>query len=167
MVTTLLLLSCLAQPIYEWTDAQGETHYTNTPDAVPKGVKVRTTEGRELSVVSGGEAPQPAPATTPAPASRPARPTDAGPAVDTCAAARQRVAAVEAKLAGTKADAARAVAEAEERCQALLATHGQGAFATCMARRPSGSVEAKVKPLEQELDAAREALRRAQVSGCR
>lgn len=81
LLSALCLVSTAAsaQTIYTWTDETGTVHYTDTLSSVPQGVKVDTTRGEELSVVSSdssGEEPQPAQkqqvvAQAPQPASRP------------------------------------------------------------------------------------------------
>jgi hypothetical protein len=45
-----------AQTIYRWTDARGTVHYTDDRSTAPKGVKVETTEGEELTDI---ETPKP------------------------------------------------------------------------------------------------------------
>jgi Domain of unknown function (DUF4124) len=58
LMRTLLTALCLAstaasaQTIYTWTDETGTVHYTDTLSSVPQGVKVDTTQGEELSIVS-------------------------------------------------------------------------------------------------------------------
>jgi hypothetical protein len=56
MAALTLLWSTLAfgQAIYTWVDQDGETHFTDDPSTAPKGVKLRTTEGREISSMSMG-----------------------------------------------------------------------------------------------------------------
>lgn len=51
---TLLLLS----QIYRWTDARGEVHYTDDASTIPRGAKVQTTDGEDVTVV-----PSPPPST--------------------------------------------------------------------------------------------------------
>ncbi len=51
-----------AQAVYTWVDKEGETHFTDDPSTAPKGAKVHTTEGVELSNVPAERtAPRPAP----------------------------------------------------------------------------------------------------------
>ena len=44
---TLLILS----QVYTWTDASGSQHFTDSLESIPRGVKVRTTEGAEISQI--------------------------------------------------------------------------------------------------------------------
>jgi hypothetical protein len=48
---------CLAQTVYEWTDKSGEVHYTDDKSSIPKGAKVRTTDGAALAEVSSDTPP--------------------------------------------------------------------------------------------------------------
>ncbi|MHB8872616.1 MAG: DUF4124 domain-containing protein [Myxococcaceae bacterium] len=64
LVCTLVLLapSARADEIYRWTDAQGETHYTNDPSSIPKDRRkaaVRTA-GDDLGEIITGDKPKPA-----------------------------------------------------------------------------------------------------------
>lgn len=67
-----------AQTVYEWTDKSGEPHYTDDKSSIPKGAKVRTTEGEALAEVST-DTPPPKPLAAPSSAapSGPQRPSDA------------------------------------------------------------------------------------------
>jgi hypothetical protein len=63
MFRSLLVLALWAAPagaqtIYRWTDARGTVHYTDDRSTAPKGVKIETTEGEELTDI---EAPKPQP----------------------------------------------------------------------------------------------------------
>ncbi|MFT3708071.1 MAG: DUF4124 domain-containing protein [Archangium sp.] len=55
---SLALLIASAQ-IYTWTDKEGVEHFTDNKSEIPKGVKVRVTEGDELSVISVDKKPAP------------------------------------------------------------------------------------------------------------
>ncbi len=48
-MTPLLLLLLVQAQVYTWTDASGVEHFTDDLRIVPRGVKVRTTEGAEIS----------------------------------------------------------------------------------------------------------------------
>jgi hypothetical protein len=48
----VLLCAVLSQAIYVYTDASGQTHYTDNLQSVPKGAKVKTTQGQALSVIN-------------------------------------------------------------------------------------------------------------------
>jgi len=53
-VSPLLAALLIAQAtIYSWTDKDGVEHFTDDLGTVPKGVKVRTTEGGEVSRIEG------------------------------------------------------------------------------------------------------------------
>ena len=160
---SLILFALLGQ-VYVWTDASGGTHYTDNRASIPKGVKVRTTDGVELSVIPAGE-----------------RALDAGVAssrqregVDTCEAARSQVSLVEARLDAAKKNAEKARLVWNGDCQAVLNLHGDAAYAQCMAggRRSRRSPQPPdptlaTAPIERDLEKARDTLRRAQVAGCR
>ncbi len=162
-MTSLMILALLAQ-VYVWTDASGGTHYTDDRSTIPKGVKVRTTEGDELSVITPD-----------------ARARDAGVSsprrleeVDTCAAAREQVSRVEARLDAAKKKTEQARLTWNGDCLSVLNLHGDAAYAQCMAggrrsrRSPQSPDPAVVTaPIERDLEQARDGLRRAQVAGCR
>jgi hypothetical protein len=102
-----LLLSTVAgaQVIYTWTDSEGVQHFTDDPKNAPKGVKVATTEGAHVNVVSS------------------AAPAEAGPSIGKPAAASEaqataalaQAAAVQASAAATQAPSA-----AQHQAQATL-----------------------------------------------
>ena len=50
MTLALLVAALLGQTIYEWTDSRGEVHFTDDKSSIPKGAKVKTTEGEELTI---------------------------------------------------------------------------------------------------------------------
>jgi Domain of unknown function (DUF4124) len=52
LVLVLQASAAAAQTIYTWVDRNGATHFTDDPSTAPRGVKVRTTEGAELSHIS-------------------------------------------------------------------------------------------------------------------
>jgi hypothetical protein len=71
-----------AQQVYEWTDKNGEVHYTDDKASIPKGVKVRATGGSELAEISGDGVNAPPPAQAQPPAGAVAMPPpNRGPAV--------------------------------------------------------------------------------------
>lgn len=51
-----LTLLILAQ-VYRWTDARGDVHYTDDRSTIPRGVKVQTTGGEDLTVVPATKPP--------------------------------------------------------------------------------------------------------------
>jgi hypothetical protein len=71
-MTRLLVLLVLSE-VYVWTDSHGEQHYTDDLATVPKGVKVKTSEGEAVSVMPAPRATRPAPV-APAPTAAPPRP---------------------------------------------------------------------------------------------
>lgn len=151
----LLLAALLSQTVYEWTDAQGGVHYTDDRSTIPSNAKkVRTTAGDDVSVMKLS--------TTPTTRATPATPTK-----NVCDELKAKVASLESQRdALFKAYDAR-ISEAQAQCQARLVTHGQGAYAQCVA---STSARVGAAPddssLKKELDDTREALRRAQLNGC-
>ena len=152
----LLVAALLSQTVYEWTDAKGGVHYTDDRASIPSTAKkVRTTAGDDVSVMKLSA--DPAPAQTPA-----------TPVKNVCEEFKARVAALESQRdALFKAYEAR-LSAAQADCSGRLATHGQGAYAQCVA---SAKARAGTPPddtvLKKDIDDAKEALRRAQVSGCR
>jgi len=165
-LAALLLSLLLGQATtYVWTDQAGEDHYTDDRSSIPKGVKVRTTEGTPVEVVKR----RPAPGTEqPAAAAR-----EELEARDRCAAARDALAAAEKRLAEARTFEADPAPLAG--CQAVLAARGQGAYAQCMAagNREGKAEEArperqkrKVEAAEAEVEQARDRLRRVTSAGC-
>ena len=177
LLALLVTTALLGQTVYEWTDAQGESHFTDDLSSIPKGVKVRTTEGEEISVV-GRPTPKAAPAKgardagvapkETLPVAVPVPPPAATPGRDRCAPAKEKLAAAEAKLAAAKTEHELRVARAAGDCQAILRTHGQAEYAKCTRRRkyPESVPEPNFGALEQQVEDAKDALRRVQVGGC-
>lgn len=153
---TLLLAALLSQTVYEWTDAQGGVHYTDDKSSIPSGAKkVRTTAGDDVSVMKL--------TTTTTPSPEPAAPSK-----NSCDELKAKISSLESQRdALFKAYEAR-LSEAQAQCRSQLATHGQGAYAQCVS---STTARAGAAPddssLKKDIDDAKEALRRAQVSGCR
>lgn len=54
LAVTLLVLS----QIYRWTDSRGELHYTDDRSTIPRGAKVQTTDGEDLTVVPRANPPR-------------------------------------------------------------------------------------------------------------
>jgi hypothetical protein len=173
-----LVLVVLSQ-VFVWTDSRGEQHFTDDRSSIPRGAKVRTTDGAELSVVSSGlDRGDAGLERRDAGLDR----RDAGLAAtkqvevpDTCSRARERVTQLEGKLGEAKKKAEQARLAWNGDCQSVLNLHGQAAFAQCMAAGGSRSRRAPqppetatfTAPIEAELEQARDTLRRAQVAGCR
>lgn len=165
----VLLLALLAGPtIYEWVDAKGGTHFTDDPSTIPAGAKRRVTEGAEVMISPAAPRPDAGVArpTLDAGVVRATLPTpEVGP--DTCTAARKQISQLERQLQEAKG----AFEETQEReaaaCRQRLMTHGDATFAACMAGRSSEPDQAPTAAVQNQLEAARETLRRAQVSGCR
>jgi hypothetical protein len=75
-VSALLLAALLAQAtVYSWTDKAGVEHFTDDLSSIPRGVKVRTTEGAEISRVESDSAKNPRPAVVAVQPSQPAVPS--------------------------------------------------------------------------------------------
>ena len=156
MMKLLLLVALLAGPtMYEWTDEKGGLHYTDDPSSIPANAKRRVTTGAEVMITpaagrgDGGVAP--------------ALPAGA----DTCLEGQRRVAELERRWQEEKLVGPRIVEKENQQCQEQLRLHGEPAFATCMAGRTKAPSNGKVEALQAQLDGAKDALRRAQVSGCR
>jgi hypothetical protein len=167
------LLCLVVGQTWVWTDAKGVDHYTDDRSTIPKGVKARTTEGAELAVMSSdGQVPDAGVARRGAVMSVAVAPRKEP--VDTCAAGREHVARLEARLDAEKKKAEQARLIWHGDCQAVLNLHGDGAYAVCMAggRRSRRSAQppdpaVTTASVERELEQARDTLRRAQVAGCR
>jgi phage I-like protein len=154
---TLLLAALLSQTMYEWTDAQGGAHFTDDRSTIPSNAKkVRTTTGQDVTVLKMSDSPKPAP-------------VDAQPVAtkNTCDELKKKIVSLEAQRdAMFRAYDAR-VSEAQAQCRATLVTHGQGAFAQCVA-----STNSRTGPtpddatINKAINDTKDALRRAQVGGC-
>lgn len=155
----LLVALVLSQTIYVWTDAKGVEHFTDDQSTIPKNVKVRTTEGTELNVVSSEKAKT----ATPAPTTTKSGSTN-------CDAARAQVTALEKKRADQVAAQTQLRETEAKSCQQILATRGQGDYARCTAgveQRVQAASTSQERDTSTQLDAARETLRKAQLDGCR
>jgi hypothetical protein len=83
----LLALLVTQATVYAWTDKAGVEHFTDDLSTIPKGAKVRTTDGADISYVLADEPKAPADtarATAPAPAPVQA-PVETGPAAPSAA----------------------------------------------------------------------------------
>jgi hypothetical protein len=163
----LILLLVASQVIYEWTDAEG-THFTDDRTAIPRGAKVKTTGGDDISVVDEGRRPPPNAAASPAAPDAGTRAKKDKPEVDTCQVARAAV--TEAEKAQARANEK---VDPGQECLAQLqrqANNGfaQAAYAQCMAGRQStlDAQQAREEATRQRVEAAKDALRRAQAAGC-
>jgi hypothetical protein len=75
LVSPLLLALLVAQAtVYTWTDKAGVEHFTDDLTSVPRGVKVRTTEGDEISRIDSDLSHNPRPAAPVAPSVAAVRP---------------------------------------------------------------------------------------------
>ena len=86
-------------------------------------------------------------------------------AADSCVVARNRVSQLEQQIERARVAAEQARERERLECQQMLNLHGEGAFARCMASR--AEPVSPINGAQTELEGAREALRRAQVGGCR
>ena len=174
-----LVVSLLAsQAVYQWVDGQGQAHFTNVAESIPAGVQRRElTFGERVPLVrpseTGARAPEARPSETAGRASETrtsestARPAEA-PAPspvqrDGCELAQEQVDALEQQLAEGEESAQAEEARQAEACQQALNTLGEGAWLRCRA----GIAAPSVSPIKEQLDAARDGLRRAQAGGCR
>lgn len=162
-----LVVSLLAsQAVYQWVDGQGQAHFTNVAESIPAGVQRRElTFGERVPMVRPSETGTRAPeARTSETAARPAETPAPSPVQrDGCELAREQVAALEQQLAQGEESAQAEEARQAEACQQALNTLGEGAWLRCRA----GLAAPAVSPIKEQLDAAREGLRRAQAGGCR
>lgn len=155
MVMALVVALLSGQVIYEWVDPRGQSHFTNDPGSIPTGAKRRATSGEALTVtpaVAKVDAGVVAPVVEQAP--------------DTCGPARSRVAQLEKQLEDSKSVPDQVQERESKRCQEVLMVQGQGGFAQCMATRTQAGGTAR-EAAQKELEAARDTLRKAQISGCR
>ncbi|MDP2271002.1 MAG: DUF4124 domain-containing protein [Archangium sp.] len=74
MSPLLLALMVMQGTVYSWTDKSGVEHFTDDLAAIPRGVKVRTTEGAEISRIDSDVAKNPRPVAVP-PTTQPAVPS--------------------------------------------------------------------------------------------
>ncbi len=154
----LLIALVLSQTVYEWTDSKGIQHFTDDLQSVPKGAKVRTTKGADVTVVPAS--PQPAPSTTDVKRS----------GVNTCDVARAQISELEQQRERQRQDLSRLREAEAAKCREQLAVRGHGSYAQCSAgieQRVNEQTSMQDKSVETQLEALRESLRRAQVEGCR
>lgn len=161
MVLALVVSLVSGQVIYEWIDSQGDSHFTDDVSTIPAKAKRRVTSGVEpiISVPRTGAPDGGSLTAQPAP-TRPQAP--AGP--DSCELARKRLQELEQQMEREKAAFAQAQAQEEERCREALNLLGRAAFAQCMAGRTQAAPPSSAA---SQMEQARDALRRAQVGGCR
>jgi hypothetical protein len=144
----LVVALLVGQVIYEWVDEKGETHFSDDVSTIPATAKRRVTTGADIMV-------------TPAAPKSDAGVRSAPTGPDSCARAKAQVDLLEKQLVQEKQDFER-LQEAE----GLACQRHQGApgrYAQCMANR---STAPKATGTADQLEAARESLRRVQVSGC-
>lgn len=75
MSPLLLALVVVQSTVYAWTDKSGLEHFTDDLSTIPRGVKVRTTEGVEISRIDSDVTRNPRPLTAPVAPSEPAVPS--------------------------------------------------------------------------------------------
>ncbi len=160
MIRAIVIAALLGQTIYEWTDSKGQTHFTNDASTIPANAKRKPTEGSNITVESQVAAAQPV-----VNARVDAGVPDAG-VRNTCRALQAEVSSLEGLLQNTAAQGS--TLELDRRCQEQLNLHGQGAWALCrMSGADASTASATAQDVRRELEGKRDALRRAQVSGCR
>lgn len=108
----LVVWACpaLAQ-VYRWVDSHGEPHFTDDRASIPKGAKVETTDGDELTEVSSDPLPtpgRPKAGPAPRPSARPSPTTQTGPVEVTVTKVEVEVS--DADLEFIKAEVAKAAA---------------------------------------------------------
>jgi hypothetical protein len=157
MTLALLVTALLGQTMYEWTDSRGEVHFTDDKSSIPKGAKVKTTEGEELTTI---DAP-PMPTT-----SKPGKST--GQPIARCADSKKKVDALEARLTKAKEQHELALLRWQGNCAEVRSKFGADEEARCLrrGRKSAAPPEPNYAALEKETEAAADAHRRAQVSGC-
>lgn len=162
MVLALVVSLLSGQVIYEWIDAKGDSHFTDDVSTIPPKAKRRVTSGVEpiISVPRSDGGSDAGGSAAVAPRPRPQAP--AGP--DSCALARKRLEELEQQVAREKLAFEQAQAREDQRCQEVLNLSGRGAFAQCMASRTQAAPPSSAASRMEE---AQDALRRAQVGGCR
>ena len=168
LLVLLLAAPVFAQTVYEWTDEAGDVHYTDDPSTIPKKAKTRTTQGAEISTMKW-DRPAPAPVPPSVDAGVPtAAPAVVKPERNLCAEGKAKIAELEQTIADTKRRDEERMAEQRNRCQRGLLRRGTGAYATCMAEPvvPDPAVERQVARLNEQLEVAREDLRKVQITGC-
>ncbi len=74
MSPLVLALVVMQSAVYSWTDKSGLEHFTDDLPSIPRGVKVRTTDGEVISRIDSDVTRNPRPTVAP-PAAQPAIPT--------------------------------------------------------------------------------------------
>lgn len=155
MVLGLVAALLTAQPVFEWVDEEGQSHFTNIEATIPDGVQRHELSFAEEPVVVG---PPEDDARAPPP------PAHAANEQDSCETARQELDSLEAQLEDQQVRDQELEERQARQCQEQLNLHGEGAWLRC---RASSSDPDVPTPLQGELEDARETLRRAQLEGCR
>lgn len=158
MLRALVVLLSLGQTVYEWTDSKGQQHYTDDASSIPPGSKRR--------VMPAG------PAKVEATAKRAgdAGSDDAdGGRVDACAEARDRIAALEGLLRLKTSRSTESDERAFQRCNEYALRLGPAGISLCHIGHPEdfAGIDGGEDELKSRLETERDALRRAQVRGCR
>lgn len=146
---------------FVWTDSKGEEHFTDDRASIPKGVKVRTTEGDEISTVES--APPPGPKNA-----QPLKGGKAKPGEDPCVQARQRADKLATQLQKAKDQHEIALLRFDGKCAEIRERFGAEEEARCLrrGRRPVSAPQPTYGQLELDANAAAETLRKLQVGGC-
>lgn len=172
MVLALVVSLLSGQVIYEWIDSSGDSHFTDDVNTIPAKAKRRITSGVE-PVVS---VPRAEPRTTadagvvkldagqvrPDAGVAPVTPGPSGP--DSCEAARRRIQELEQQAQREQLAFKQQQDAEDQQCRTALNTSGQAAYARCMAGRSQRPPPSNV---DQQMEQARDALRHAQIEGCR
>ncbi len=159
MKLCLLTLMLLAQT-WEWTDAQGVTHFTDDRSTIPKGAQAKQTEGDDISEVAAPAMPR---------VVKPVSSKRSG--VDRCAQGKKRVDQLEVQVA--QAERTQFLSEAAYRndCGALMSADRVDCQALMPRFRPSrrpapAPTSPSLERLKSDLEKARDELRKVQSDGC-
>jgi len=156
MTLALLVAALLGQTIYEWTDSRGEVHFTDDKSSIPKGAKVKTTEGEEINTIEAPTLPTGS------------RPVKSGKTIERCAVTKKKLEALETRLTKAKEQHESALLRWQGNCAQIRSKFGAEEEARCLrrGRKSAAPPESNYAALEKETEAAADAHRRAQVSGC-
>lgn len=156
MTLALVVAALLGQTMYEWTDSKGEVHFTDDRSTIPKGAKVKTTEGEDVSSISG----EPMPTRPP--------PKQTGKTIDRCLEAKKKVDAADARLTKAKQQHELAMLRWQGNCAEIRTKFGTQEETRCLrrGRKSTNPPEPNYAATQKEYDDASELLRRAQVGGC-